>query len=294
MGSNGSNGSTLTQGGVLNVGDYLISPDGSSKLTLLKDGLHLDWLWKFSRQDNPFTVWNSGLYAGASSLYLVMQFDGNLCIYAGSPAQPGQLLWQCGVAPGPGRDYRAVIQDDGNFCVYPDGGSPSTWCTGCAKKPQGLVNVQGIYGAPPADALYLTAPAGDPKVGMACTMERPSSDKAARQTFQQIDLIVNNQPYGFLLRGNVDYGWPWGLVGAIPMEGKQVGMLASISNQTILIRVDPGTLIPEWTGIRPIGGGDLHFNVPGDGPYKPGASIIMYHWARPATSNEVWAIRFIS
>lgn len=139
----GSKGATLNVGDIMLVGDYLDSSDGWSRLSLESTGLHLYWMGPVFT-DRGWQAWQSGLYASASNLFVIMQGDGNLCCYAGTPSAPGRLLWQCGVAKGPGPAWYAVIQDDGNFCMYPPTGAPATWCAGCAKKRNGTVQVLGV------------------------------------------------------------------------------------------------------------------------------------------------------
>jgi len=65
------------------------------------------------------------------AFYAVMQGDGNLCVYKGSgPGDTIGYLW-CNMVTAPGGAFYAVQQDDGNFCVYK--GTPSAskgyhWC----------------------------------------------------------------------------------------------------------------------------------------------------------------------
>jgi thioredoxin len=60
---------------------------------------------------NDYLVSANGLY------FVIMQGDGNLCIYHGSdPAHQGAFVWNSGKAPGAGV-YSATMQNDGNLVV---------------------------------------------------------------------------------------------------------------------------------------------------------------------------------
>jgi thioredoxin 1 len=60
---------------------------------------------------NDYLVSANGLY------FVIMQGDGNLCIYHGSdPAHQGAFVWNSGKAPGAGV-YSASMQNDGNLVV---------------------------------------------------------------------------------------------------------------------------------------------------------------------------------
>ena len=63
--------------------------------------------------------------------YAVMQADGNLCVYAGTPDRPTGNLW-CHHRTAPGGQFVTVMQSDGNLCTY--SGTPAafqklSWCT---------------------------------------------------------------------------------------------------------------------------------------------------------------------
>jgi endonuclease/exonuclease/phosphatase family metal-dependent hydrolase len=59
------------------------------------------------------------LTATDSSCFLIMQRDGNLCLYSGSdPGHRGQHLWSSLAKSEPAGDYFAIMQSDGNFAVY--------------------------------------------------------------------------------------------------------------------------------------------------------------------------------
>lgn len=61
---------------------------------------------------------NETLVAPDGSCYLIMQRDGNLCMYSGRPGQRGGCFWAALPASLPNNDYYAIMQGDGNLCVY--------------------------------------------------------------------------------------------------------------------------------------------------------------------------------
>jgi thioredoxin 1 len=71
----------------------------------------LTWWGIYHLATNDYLVSASGLY------FVIMQGDGNLCIYHGSdPAHQGAFVWNSGKAPGAGV-YGATMQNDGNLVV---------------------------------------------------------------------------------------------------------------------------------------------------------------------------------
>jgi hypothetical protein len=61
--------------------------------------------------------------------FAVLQTDGNFCVYRGSgPADNRGPLW-CSMKTAAGGKFRAVMQSDGNFVVYPEGSSSALWAT---------------------------------------------------------------------------------------------------------------------------------------------------------------------
>jgi hypothetical protein len=271
-------GSKMKVGDTLVAGDWLQSDDGNSVLALEATGLYLRWAdaWK-SFGEGSYNPWTPGFAAPPEGYFLSLTSDGNLTCCAGSPSNPGRLLWQSGVTGPPAPGYAGVMQDDGNFCVNKDGGAgPALWCAGCARISRGLVSIQGAY---------------DNKLTLYITSDDDSN--VCMQTFahpyEKIDLIVNNQPIGFLLKHPKTTFY----LRSFPKEGEWVRETSAIIDDSILIQVNPGSSPApgDWMGLRPRSGGDLHFNIPGPGPYTAGQPIIMYRWARPATTNEIWCIR---
>jgi endonuclease/exonuclease/phosphatase family metal-dependent hydrolase len=74
------------------------------------------------------------LGAPDGSCYLIMQADGNLCLYAGkNPGNRGNFLWGAIGQSRPKGAYFATMQADGNFVIYqgiPGGEAVFVWSTG--------------------------------------------------------------------------------------------------------------------------------------------------------------------
>jgi hypothetical protein len=101
---NNSNNSVLSSGQTLTKGNYLLSPDSQSVLTLQTNG-------DLALYSNFQAVWDTGALGGSISR-LVMQSDGNLVLYSQSNA----ALWSSQTAGNPGA--RLVLQTDGNMVIY--------------------------------------------------------------------------------------------------------------------------------------------------------------------------------
>lgn len=113
----------LSPGANIKPGEYLLSPDTQSVLTLQKDGnivLYSD----FSR-----AVWSTSPQASPGRLE--MQTDGNLVFYNTS----NQPLWNSGTNGNPGA--RLDLQTDGNLVIYSSSNSP-LWSTGTVHIPDNL------------------------------------------------------------------------------------------------------------------------------------------------------------
>ena len=75
-------------------------------------------------------VWCHNKTGGSGPFVTVMQNDGNLCTYRGTPTRyEGAATW-CSNKTAPGGKFVVAIQDDGNLCVYPGTvpGGPALWC----------------------------------------------------------------------------------------------------------------------------------------------------------------------
>jgi surface antigen len=104
---------TLDAGGVLRVGQQLVSPNGQYRLVLQSDGNLVVY------QQGSGAIWASRT-VGSGVDRLVMQGDNNLVMYQGSTAR-----WNTATV---GTGARALrMQDDGNVVLY--AGSRAIWST---------------------------------------------------------------------------------------------------------------------------------------------------------------------
>lgn len=88
-------------------------------------------------QTNQSLIVGATLEANNQQFFAVMQSDGNLCVYRGSPKNHGKYLWGS-QATGDGGQFFTVIQSDGNLCTYY--GSPGNqghWLWGTQKLADG-------------------------------------------------------------------------------------------------------------------------------------------------------------
>ena len=109
-------GSTLATGAYLATNDYLVSANGLYFVIMQGDGNLCIYHGSDPAHQGAF-VWNSGVAPGIGQYFVIMQGDGNLCIYHGSdPAHQGAFVWNSGKAPGAGL-YSASMQNDGNLVV---------------------------------------------------------------------------------------------------------------------------------------------------------------------------------
>ena len=120
--SNGivQNKNFMNSGMSLNIGDYLISNDGNSTLSLTRNGnLNLDIGFK--------SKWSS-LSANMQANKLILQGDGNLVLYT----QNMRPVWATGTDGNPGAWL--ALQEDGNLVLYSSSNSP-LWSTGTSHIP---------------------------------------------------------------------------------------------------------------------------------------------------------------
>jgi hypothetical protein len=85
---------------------------------------NLGYFVQATAQGNGYIQSMNGDYLQSQNndFYAIMQTDGNFCVYAGTPSNPLQTLW-CSMSNQPCNCFFfAAVQSDGNFCVYT--GSP--------------------------------------------------------------------------------------------------------------------------------------------------------------------------
>jgi thioredoxin 1 len=118
-------GSSLATGAYLATNDYLVSANGLYFVIMQADGNLCIYHGSDPAHQGAF-VWNSGVAPGAGEYFVIMQGDGNLVIYKGTdPTHQGAFVWNSGKAPGAGV-YGATMQNDGNLVVTAGTGVPPT------------------------------------------------------------------------------------------------------------------------------------------------------------------------
>ncbi|MEA3041006.1 MAG: murine toxin [Sphingomonadales bacterium] len=80
---------------------------------------------------NDYLKTNDYLVSSNQQYFVIMQSDGNLCVYEGTPEQPGNFKWGWTDCSRNQDDYFAIMQSDGNLCVYfgsgPDDNRSHLW-----------------------------------------------------------------------------------------------------------------------------------------------------------------------
>lgn len=99
----------------LNVGESLVSKNRQFFAIMQSDGNLCVYRGTPGNQ-GPY-MWGSQATAGGGAFFTIVQGDGNLCTYFGTPNQQGAYLWGS-QALGDGGQFFLVMQDDGNLCVY--------------------------------------------------------------------------------------------------------------------------------------------------------------------------------
>jgi hypothetical protein len=123
--SNSSN-TSLDSGQSINVGQFLLSPDTQSTLSLQTDG-------NLVLYSNFKPVWSSQVFTTKAN-FLAMQADGNLVEYDNT----GHALWASGTPSHPGAYL--TTQTDGNLVIYSSSNVP-LWSTSTFSIPNHLSRV---------------------------------------------------------------------------------------------------------------------------------------------------------
>ncbi len=95
---------------------YLVSPSGLFYAHQQMDG-HFCVYRGAGPADNKGGVWFSGAHGAMGEYFLIMQSDGNLCTYKGTPTENRGYFWGT-QALAPGGKFFLYLHDDGNLCVY--------------------------------------------------------------------------------------------------------------------------------------------------------------------------------
>jgi len=105
----------------MNVGDVLQASNGLYYAILQGDG-NLCVYAGTPQIQGPFQ-WGSMKTGSGGHFFAIVQSDGNLCIYSGRLGKPGGYLWGSQSSASGGHFY-LIMQGDGNLCMY-KGTSPS-------------------------------------------------------------------------------------------------------------------------------------------------------------------------
>ena len=122
-----SKGQSLGNGQTLVVNQYLESP-GKRYFAIMQTDGNL-CVYKGTPQSMQGGVWCHNKTWSKGPFVTVMQADGNLCTYLGTPAGYQANLW-CSGKVGGSPSY-LTMQDDGNLCVYkgaPNQSGGAVWC----------------------------------------------------------------------------------------------------------------------------------------------------------------------
>ncbi len=74
-------------------------------------------VYRGTPQNQGAYMWGSQATGGGGQFFTIVQADGNLCTYYGTQSQQGTCLWGS-QALSDGGQFFLVMQDDGNLCVY--------------------------------------------------------------------------------------------------------------------------------------------------------------------------------
>jgi hypothetical protein len=112
-------GSFLKTKEFLAVGDYLVSNSGYFNLIMQSDG-NLCVYRGTDPSNNKGAVWCCANKSKSDGpFFATMQDDGNFCVYKGTdPSNNKGGVWCCANKSRSDGPFFAVMQDDGNFCVY--------------------------------------------------------------------------------------------------------------------------------------------------------------------------------
>jgi hypothetical protein len=108
--------SFLSQNQFLYNDEYLISDNGVSTAWMLNDGSFVVYVGTNNGQSSA--LWATGTGTADKDHFAIMQVDGNFCIYFGTGSGDNQgSLWSAHTTPPDGSSFYAVIQDDGNSYI---------------------------------------------------------------------------------------------------------------------------------------------------------------------------------
>lgn len=107
--------SVLPLNTALPVGGTLVSINQQFFAVMQSDGNLC--VYRGTPQNQGAYMWGSQAIGGGGQFFTIVQGDGNLCTYYGTQSQQGAYLWGS-QALSDGGQFFLVMQDDGNLCVY--------------------------------------------------------------------------------------------------------------------------------------------------------------------------------
>lgn len=289
----------LYTGQSLKTGDYIEAyPDPSMVLRaqIDSDG-SFTVRWKLDRDDPGYVIFSSNT-ASAGAHTLTYQNDGYL-VLTGSG---GEKLWQAPSPgqPGPaGKPLYARILSNGQFQLVselPNGDKIQYWVTAQNLTFEGasriLSSCNHLFPGKGLLALSSTPPTqgaisaetreasqGGPNEAASVVTYKDDST----QRWDIINLHWDGNTAG-VLRNQATKTILW----APPRKYSKVGLSRTITADTLWYFI--GQKVPGQNdlGLRTINCGDLVLNVPGEGPYTSGSSVILYDYVYPEKYNSLW------
>ena len=145
--------STLRADVKFKVGDKLISDNGQYTFEITRNERFLEWCQctdvrlELNITTANKNIWHVGSFSCRpdSEPYLVLQANGDLCLYSQTPKQKaaGELIlhWHSSETREVEKSKRVVMQDDGNLCVYWKESAPIWW----SQKDEGVGDFVGFH-----------------------------------------------------------------------------------------------------------------------------------------------------
>jgi hypothetical protein len=289
----------LYTGQSLKTGEYVEAyPDPSMVLRaqIDSDG-SFTVRWKLDRDDPGYVIFSSNT-ASAGAHTLTYQNDGYL-VLTGSG---GEKLWQAPSPgqPGPaGKPLYARILSNGQFQLVselPNGDKIQYWVTAQNLTFEGTSRILSscnhlfpgkgllaLSSTPPTEGAISAetqeASQGGPNEATSVVTYKDDST----QRWDIINLHWDGNTAG-VLRNQATKTILW----APPRKYAKVGLSRTITADTLWYFF--GKQLPGVydLGLRTINCGDLVLNVPGEGPYTSGSSVILYDYVYPEKYNSLW------
>jgi hypothetical protein len=289
----------LYAGQSLKTGEYIEAyPDPSivMRAQIDSDGC-FTVRWKLDQDDPGYVIFSSNT-ASAGAHTLTYQNDGYL-VLSGSG---GEKLWQAPSPgqPGPaGKPLYARILSNGQFQLVselPNGDKTQYWITAQNLSFSGTSVIRSWCNDrwPGKDLLVLSSTpptqgaisAGAPEESQTNPNEAVSVQTFKDDLSQRWDIIYLHRDGNTagILRNQATKTILW----APSRKYAKVGLSRTITADTLWYFFGQRTPYDKYLGLRTINCGDLALNIPGEGPYSGGSSVILYDWVYPEQYNSLW------